>query len=183
MGQRRLVDFGEPASAIDQTSASLRGNGSSAVFDTLAVALSAAVPPGRRHFVVLFSDGRDSSSIIDADTLLAVASRTTPTVAVILGARTTASPASMLRTSGPLATASVADVAGQIARETGGFVSTIEPGDDLPSRFGRVLEEFRSSYVLYFTPAGVERTGAHALEVRVRREGVEVRARRGYVWQ
>ena len=39
--------------------------GSSAVFDSLAVALTAAVPPGRRQLVVLFSDGQDSSSISD----------------------------------------------------------------------------------------------------------------------
>ena len=45
-----------------------------------------------------------------------------------------------------------------------------------------MLREFRSSYVLYFTPHGVEPAGAHALEVRVRRAGVDVRARRGYVW-
>jgi VWFA-related protein len=183
MGMRRLVDFGQPASAIDAAISSLRGNGSSAVFDTLAVALSAAVPPGRRQLVVLFSDGRDSSSITDADTLLDVATRTTPTVAVILGSRTSASPASMQRTAGPMALATVADVASRIASETGGFVTTIEPGDDLTSRFGRVLEEFRTSYVLYFTPTGVDRSGAHTLDVRVTREGVDVRARRGYIWQ
>jgi hypothetical protein len=46
-----------------------------------------------------------------------------------------------------------------------------------------MLQEFRSSYVLYFTPRGVERSGAHTLEVRVKRPGVDVRARRGYVWK
>jgi hypothetical protein len=45
-----------------------------------------------------------------------------------------------------------------------------------------VLDSFRASYVLYFTPQGVERAGAHTLDVRVRRSDAQVRARSGYVW-
>ena len=59
----------------------------------------------------------------------------------------------------------------------------VDPGDNLTSTFRRVLEQFRTSYVLYFTPRGVERQGSHTLEVRVKRAKVEVRARRGYVWR
>jgi len=46
-----------------------------------------------------------------------------------------------------------------------------------------MVQDFRSSYVLFFTPRGVERAGPHTLEVRVKRPGVEVRARRGYIWR
>ena len=59
----------------------------------------------------------------------------------------------------------------------------ITPGDNLSSTFRRVLEQFRTSYVLYFTPNGVERQGNHTLDVRVKDAKVEVRARRGYVWR
>jgi len=45
-----------------------------------------------------------------------------------------------------------------------------------------VLDNFRASYVLYFSPEGVERAGAHTLDVRVKRSNVQVRARNGYVW-
>jgi VWFA-related protein len=183
MGLRRLVDFDEPAAAIDAALASAQGTGSSAVFDSLAVALASPAPSGRRHLVVLFTDGRDSSSILDAEALLDVARHTTPTVAVILGSRSVNSQASLLRTSSPLGGATVGAVSERIAGETGGFVTTVDPGEDLTSRFRRVLEEFRSSYVLYFTPTGVDRAGSHTLDVRVNRPGVTVRARRGYVWQ
>ena len=47
---------------------------------------------------------------------------------------------------------------------------------DLPA----VLEQFRTSYVLYFTPQGVDPQGAHTLEVRVKRPNVEVGSRRSY---
>lgn len=183
MRVRRLVDFAEPAAATDRALASLAASGSSAVFDSLAVALAAAAPPGRRQLIVLFSDGQDSSSISDADTLLDVARRSTPTVAVVLASTSSKRPASLLRTSAKLGSATIAALTDQIAAETGGFVATVEAGQNLTSTFRRVLEQFRTSYVLYFTPRGVERQGSHTLEVRVKRPKTEVRARSGYVWQ
>jgi len=180
---RRLVDFTDPASVTDNALASLGGAGSSAIFDSLAVALTTPVPAGRRQLIVLFSDGQDSSSISDADTLLDVARRSAPTVAVVLASPSRQRPASLLRTASKLASATVGDLADQIAGDTGGFVVTISPGDNVTSTFRRVLEQFRTSYVLYFTPRGVERPGAHTLEVRVKRAGSDVRARRGYVWR
>jgi VWFA-related protein len=183
MSVRRLVDFGQPAASIDEALASVRGAGSSAVFDGLAVALSTFESPGRRRLVVLFSDGQDSSSISDAETLLDVARRTTPTVAIILGTPNPERPASVLRTSSAPSTSSVGALSDRIALETGGMVAPLKPGENLTSKFRRMLQEFRSSYVLYFTPRGVERSGAHTLEVKVKRPGVDVRARRGYVWR
>jgi VWFA-related protein len=183
MRVRRLVDFSQPATSIDEALASVRGAGSSAVFDSLAVALSTFDAPGRRRLVVLFTDGQDSSSITDAETLLDVARRTTPTVAVILGTPNAERPASLLRTSSSVSTLSVGALSDRIALENGGMVAPLKPGENLTSKFRRMLQEFRSSYVLYFTPRGVERSGAHTLEVRVKRPGVDVRARRGYVWK
>jgi VWFA-related protein len=183
MRVRRLVDFSQPATSIDEALASVRGAGSSAVFDSLAVALSTFDAPGRRRLVVLFTDGQDSSSITDAETLLDVARRTTPTVAVILGTPNAERPASLLLTSSSVSTLSVGALSDRIALETGGMVAPLKPGENLTSKFRRMLQEFRSSYVLYFTPRGVERSGAHTLEVRVKRPGVDVRARRGYVWK
>ena len=107
MSVRRLVDFSQPAANIDEALASVRGGGSSAVFDSLAVALSTFDAPGRRRLVVLFTDGQDSSSISDAETLLEVARRTTPTVAIILGTPNAERPASLLRTSSTVSTLSV----------------------------------------------------------------------------
>jgi VWFA-related protein len=183
MRVRRLVDFSDPAPAVDAALASLGGSGSSAIFDSLAVALASSTPPGRRQLVVLFSDGQDSSSITDADALLDVARRSTPTVAVVLASASRQRPASLVRTSSKLTSATVGDMADHIASETGGFVATISPGENLTSTFRRVLEQFRTSYVLYFTPRGVDRPGSHTLDVRVKDAKVEVRARRGYVWR
>jgi VWFA-related protein len=182
MGVRRLVDFDQPAPNIEQALASVRGGGSSAVFDSLAVALSTFEAPGRRRLVLLFSDGQDSSSVSDADTLLEVVRRTTPTVAIVLGSPNPERPASLLRRSSAAAGTTVGALTERIASETGGIVAPVRAGETLSARFRRMLQDFRSSYVLYFTPNGVDRTGAHSLEVRLKRGSADVRARRGYVW-
>jgi Ca-activated chloride channel family protein len=183
MSVRRLVDFDQSPTAVDGALAPLVGAGSSAVFDGLAVALTSPDVPDRRRLIVLFSDGQDSSSISDVETLLEVARRSTPTVAIILGSPSLDRPASLLRTTSAGAPVTVGAISERLAAETGGMVSVVKPGDNLTSNFRRMLQEFRSSYVLYFTPRGVERSGAHTLEVRVKRGGVDVRARRGYVWR
>jgi VWFA-related protein len=183
---RRLADFEAPAATTDAAFATLSGRGSSAVFDTVAVELAASAREGRRHLIVLFTDGQDSSSITDADTLFDVAKRTTATVDVVLAStsttpeRSNASP--FARSPGrPLIT--VGRMYDQLARETGGSVVTTSAGENLASTFRRTLADFRASYVLYFTPQGVDRTGAHTIDVRVKQDGAEVRARRGYIWK
>jgi VWFA-related protein len=175
----RLVDFSDPAAAADVALASLSGTGSSAIFDSLAVALASPATAGRRQLIVLFSDGQDSSSVTDLDTLLDVARRSTPTVAVVLASPSLQRTASLLRHTPK----NVGEVAQQIATDTGGFVATVAAGENLTSTFRRVLEQFRASYVLYFTPRGIEPKGTHTLDVRVKRDKAEVRARRSYAWR
>ena len=183
MRVRRLVDFTQPSADVDQAVAALRPGGSSAVFDALAVALATADAPGRRRLIVMFSDGQDSSSITDPDALLDVARRSTPTIATILASPLPERPASVLRTNASLASATVEALSDRLAAETGGMVTSVKAGESLTPKFRRMVQDFRSSYVLYFTPRGVERAGPHTLEVRVKRPGVEVRARRGYIWR
>ena len=162
---QRLVDLGGPTGAGDKVLASVTAAGSSAVIDALAVALTSPELPDRRHFIALFSDGEDSTSITAPAALLNVARRTSATVGVVLAAP-------VRRMPDPLYT--------ELAAETGGTVVSLLPREDLGDTFHTLLEQFRSSYVLQFVPSGVPRTGVHTLDLRVRREGVDVRARRGY---
>ena len=183
MQVRRLADFEASASATDTAFASLSGRGSSAIFDSVAVQLASATPAGRRHLIVLFTDGQDSSSITDPEILFDVAKRTTSTVDIVLAsavAERTASPFARSPGRPPITIGRMYD---QLARETGGAVVSTTPGENLASTFRRTLADFRASYVLYFTPQGVERTGSHTIDVRVKQEGTDVRARRGYIWK
>jgi VWFA-related protein len=183
MQVRRLADFEAPASAADAAFDKLSGYGSSAIFDSVAVALASPAHEGRRHLIVLFSDGQDSSSITDPEVLFDVARRTTPTVAIVLASAIPEHMASPFARSPGKPAITIGRLYDQLARETGGTVVTTAPGESLSSTFRRVLADFRSSYVLYFTPKNVDRAGSHTLQVRVKQEGAEVRARRGYVWR
>ena len=183
MQVRKLADFEAPAAATDAAFASLSGHGSSAIFDSVAVALAAPAPEGRRHLIVLFSDGQDSSSITDPEVLFDVARRTTPTVNIVLASAVPEHIASPFARSPGRAPITIGRLYDQLARETGGIVVTTSPGEGLASTFRRVLADFRSSYVLYFTPKNVDRDGPHTLQVRVKQEGADVRARSGYVWK
>jgi VWFA-related protein len=177
----RLLNFTAPATATAAGLETLAGSGTSAVFDAVAVALTAPLTPARRHLIVLFTDGVDSSSVTTPEILLDVASRSTPTVSVVLASAAPQASASVLSRPPVAGAFTIAHFYDQLAKETGGVVVNVAAGGNLTADFRRVLESFRTSYVLYFTPQDVEPAGAHAVEVRVTRADVEVRARRGYV--
>ena len=68
------------------------------------------------------------------------------------------------------------------AARTGGALYPPTPKDaELVPSFERAIEAFRGSYVLYFSPTGVTRTGWHALTVDLVKPGnFQLRARQGY---
>lgn len=170
MRVRRLIDFTDPRENADAVMARVRATGSTSLIDALAVALMSPSTLDRRQLVIVFSDGLDTSSITDRATAVDLARHSGATASFVLPAGGVA---------GSLARA----LCDQLAVETGGVVVDMQPRDDLGPTFRRVLTDFRASYVLHFSPRGVAPGGFHALDVRVDRRGVDVRARRGYAWK
>lgn len=181
----RAVDFTTDIAEVDRAIAGATAGGGTALLDTINVSLIAAPTPDRRHLVVFFTDGRDSTSVTTPARLREVAERTRASLAFVLPdpARrlTTASGAVFVlpdtREAGPL---NAFALMGALAAQTGGSVLPVLPDGDLTATFRRVLEEFRSAYVLYYDARGVDRTGYHTIEVRVNRRDAVVQARRGY---
>jgi VWFA-related protein len=67
-----------------------------------------------------------------------------------------------------------------LSEETGGFAAVNR--NDFTTAFERIVKDNSSYYVLAYYPAANKRDGKfHKIEVRVRRPGLTVRARRGYV--
>jgi hypothetical protein len=67
-----------------------------------------------------------------------------------------------------------------LTRATGGRLLEIGRGSDPGPAFLEILREFRSRYLLTYTPTGVPAGGWHPLEVRVTRRGARVDTRPGY---
>ncbi len=67
-----------------------------------------------------------------------------------------------------------------IADETGGGYYELEPSDELTATFARIAEELHRQYWMAFTPAKLDGR-VHEIEVKVKRRGVDVRARKSYM--
>jgi VWFA-related protein len=69
----------------------------------------------------------------------------------------------------------------ELADASGGRVIDATEARRLQETFLSVLNEFRHRYLITYSPKGVAPGGWHTLDVRVRRAGVTVRARPGYL--
>jgi hypothetical protein len=68
-----------------------------------------------------------------------------------------------------------------LADETGGNYLEAERSDRLREVFVRIMTEFRSRYLLTYTPTGVDAGGWHPIQVKVKNKRGSVTARRGYL--
>ncbi len=197
MRLNRTVDFTTDNSQVDRAMRAAVAGGGTALFDTLSVAMISASDPDRRQLVVFFTDGNDATSTTSPATLARVAERSRATVSfvvlptvstVVPGASTGPKPVNSLTTSSqrPLigATASsiilVNPAVSRLAADTGGSLLITSASGNLGPVFLQVLDRFRATYVLYYSPRGVDRTGFHTISVTVNRPGAVVQARRGY---
>jgi VWFA-related protein len=193
---RRLVDFGDPRKDSDAALMNAAAGGGTSLLDTLIVVLSSPARLDRRQLVIVFSDGSDTTSVSEPADVMGVAARTSATVAFVQPGSEAAlrtAPTAEMAGAAPLsrtfpsstivqrASAQAPAIYRALAVETGGQILQ-SAYDNLSSAFSRLLDDFRSSYVLHYTPTGVSSPGFHTLGVRMKREGtLEVRARRGYV--
>src|SRR5690606_36245897 len=68
----------------------------------------------------------------------------------------------------------------KIAAETGGGYFELSKAEDLRSAFRHVADELHQQYALAFEPPALDGK-VHRLDVRVKRPGAKVRARKSYV--
>ena len=115
-----------------------------------------------RSLLMVFSDGLDTASFLDAQRVLDLGRRSDVVVYPVTskGARP--------------------DFLEDLAVLTGGRLHEVDARSDLSATFRAILDEFRYRYLVTYTPRGVPRGGWHKLEVRVNRPGASVRARPGY---
>ena len=138
-------------------------DGRTSLIDAMYAGLALAEPADRRTLLLTFSDGIDTSSFLDPETVIDVARKSSTVVYAVSTSSPSGTPATLR----------------EIADATGGEVLD-GTSRKLETAFTQILDEFRQRYLLTFSPARVSSPGWHKLEVRVKRRGVAVKARKGY---
>lgn len=176
----RVVSFGsavqeivamQPASA-PLNLAALKPGGATSSNDGLFYALLWPTDVDRRHLVIAMTDGIDSNSTLNSARVVDVAARARAVFHVVLVAGI--QPPTTTWEQGSR------DAVIEAAKQSGGDV---HDAGRAASNFKRIFDDFRASYVLRYTPAGVERAGWHDLTVNVRAPDARkltIRSRRGY---
>ena len=147
--------------AIDALTAA-KPAGETALVDGVFAGMMVGESDAGRSLLMVFSDGLDTASFLDAGRVLDMGRRSDVVVYPITSKGTR--PAFL----------------GDLADLTGGRLHEVEPNDDLSATFRTILDEFRHRYLLTYTPKNVAKDGWHKLEVKVNRSGARVKARPGY---
>ena len=150
--------------------------GGTSLFDALVAASVRVADDTYRQMVLVFTDGLDTTSFLDAGTVDAVARRLDATFFVV--ALDAPRQLAVTRTS---VAAPHHWLLNSITDLTGGQLLSLSAGSDLQPAFLRALDTFRASYVVRYAPTDIAQSGWHDITVHVTRPGrFDVRARRGY---
>ncbi len=155
--------------------------GISVVYDALFVALAHVPAAGRRHLIVAMTDGEDCGSLLDGARVLDASRRSEAVLHWIYvsgGGDFDANSVGAWCTPGD---AGEVDYVAQSAARTGGDAHRSRFGDPAVRTFAQILDEFRRSYVLRYSPQGVPAAGWHTVAVQVpARPALTIKARSGY---
>lgn len=181
----------------------LTAEGATSLYDGLTATMMRPSAPGRRQLIVAFSDGRDSTSIIDDKTAAEIARLTDAVVDIVVpvaGSRGDGVSRRLAQRSGSIDSLAggenvVAGGAGparadaddvppvltDLVGPTSGQVFPLGSDESVSHVFKSVLEDFRASYVLQYVPQGVAGEGWHEIVVAVKKHPrYDIRARKGY---
>ena len=155
--------------------------GISLVYDAMFVALTHTPAAGRRHLIVAMTDGRDCGSLLDGARVLDASGRSEAVLHwIYVSGDADVDPHSINAWCTPTDAGEV-DFMAQTATRTGGDSHRSRFGDPAVRTFAQILDEFRQSYVLRYSPQGVAGRGWHAVAVQVRAQpGLTIKARSGY---
>jgi Ca-activated chloride channel homolog len=154
--------------------AGAEAQGGTALYDALYAGLALSDVEDARPLVVAFSDGLDNMSWMSAGNVEKAARRAN---AVVYGVAVAASATWSFKPDYVKGQTTFLD---HVATSTGGRVIKADTIGNLPAAFDDIVREFRTRYLLTYSPRGVDRPGWHNISVRVKGRNAEVRARAGY---
>jgi Ca-activated chloride channel family protein len=145
-----------------------------ALYDAVAVYLSRVLETPGRKVLVLFTDGADTTSRLRSDEVIRLVRSSSVTIYPVAfkGGQKTGS-TDALRASAFL---------NELAESSGGQVFQPTAWKDLAAIYQKILDELGSQYVLGYVSDNAARDGRfRRLTVEVRRPGLRVRHRTGYL--
>lgn len=155
--------------------------GISLVYDALFVALTHAPATGRRHLIVAMTDGQDCGSLLDGARVLDASARSEAVLHWIYVSNSGDFDEFSVSAWCTPTDAGEVDFVGQSAARTGGDSHRSRFGDAAVKTFAQILDEFRQSYVLRYSPQGVAANGWHDVRVQVPAQpALTIKARSGY---
>jgi len=132
--------------------------------DGVYVALTSTLDQSGRFLIVVCTDGTDTTSWLQPSEVLDAAKRANGVIYAVTA--TDARRSSALK---------------DLADTTGGQVLQVKSSAELRAAFQRILTEFRSRYVVAYSPEGVAPGGFHRLEISIPWRRATVKARAGYI--
>ena len=159
---RGTADFAAVRHELDH----MAPGGLTSVMDAVYAAITMTLMQTDPPLVLVCTDGSDTSSWLNPAEVLEAAKRSNAVIYAVTNAD--AYPSAALT---------------DLANTTGGQVVRVKSSGELSATFTKILQEFRSRYILTYSPRGVRPGGFHSIDVRVKRRGIAVRARPGYVGQ
>ena len=184
---RQIFPFEPPTTKLPLDR--LQAGGVSALLDALLFALPHAPNPDRQHLIVVFTDGDNNLSLVNAKTVGEMASRSDGLLEIALTSKVNADRArdsfrsiNYFVIGGHQPADGWTPILRSIAETTGGEVRDADKSGSLKKSFADLFQDIRRSYVLRFAPTGVTAPGWHDLVVSVPGHPTfQVRARKGYV--
>jgi Ca-activated chloride channel family protein len=160
--------------AIDR----MKAQGSTALRDAIFAATVLREQAPGRVVLLVFTDGSDTVSWLDTPSVIEAALRSDM---VIYGVTTLPPPTdseAILYKDEPelFPTAFLADVTDR----TGGELLQVKRNADLSNTFVKIVSDFKSRYLLTYSPRQVAPGGWHPIEVKLKNRRGDVTARRGY---
>jgi Ca-activated chloride channel homolog len=161
------ADFTGDTDRLERFLGSLQAWGGTSLYDATHYGLERIKDQQGRKAVILFSDGGDNTSHLDERTVIEYARSIEATVYGI----------GFKSGSGDSASGFLK----RISSDTGGEYFSPDKVAELIKTFAAISEELKNHYILAYTPKRGPDNMYRKIELHVKREGVQVRLRKGYV--
>ncbi len=178
--------------ALHAAVGTLSASGLTALYDAVFASMALRERAAGRAVLIVFSDGYDTASWLEGPAVIEAARRSDMVVYAVYAGMELAAPSGQ---SGPRAASDVRFLRRafqaepglfrfafleELTSDTGGELIQVSSSRDLSPVFARIVEVFRTRYLVTYTPTGVPASGWHPIEVRLKGAAGVVRARKGY---